>query len=1084
MFRYILTPLFYLFKIKKGITNKQASLLIGRHFTEVDDKLYNLLDLAEDTQRSELLLASIEQRSENLEPIPFVNAIDLRESFKYAKYLSIPLLIFMALWLSGNLKTFFGSYDRVVNYGVAYEAPAPFTFKLLTNSLDVLDNQSYTIQVITEGSLRPRDVFMNIDGTDFILQEQNNIYNYTFSPPVKNTDFYFMANGIKSKRYHLNVLRTPSIQNFQLVLEYPNYINRASETLKSTGNAVFPEGTKVTWKIEGENTKDIDLVSTDTILSFSNDNGKFNLSKRIFSNFPYQISTSNENVKAYEKLDYELRVVKDAYPGIRVEQVLDSIDPNISYYIGEASDDYQVATIRLVCYSERNQNERQIIEIGNPATNFYQFYYTFPSGLTLTAGEPYSFYFEVIDNDAIHNRKHTKSRIFSTSLMNEDELRNRDLDLQESIIGEMDRSLIKLKEQKETLNEINTGQKEKSQMNFNDQNQIKDFLKKQEQQETLMKRFSKELKENLDKDEKDQERSALLKERLERQEIEAEKNRKLLEELNKIAAKIDKEELARRLEELGKKQQNRERNLEQLLELTKRYYVTEKASQLAKDLDKLGEKEEILSELKIGKDFSDKEQEKINQKFKEIAEELEELSKDNENLKKPLAIEVDKAKSESIKKDHKDALEEINKHQGIEQSSNTGGRQENADKAKQKQKSAAQKIKEMSEELQQAAAGGSSDEVEDAEMLRQILDNLLIFSFKQEKLFSDLGKTDPDISQFSGNVREQQELRNLFEHVDDSLFALSLRRAELSEFVNEQITEIYYNIDKSLESNTEDQFYQAISHQKYVLNASNALSDFLANILDNMQQNMQMGKGQGGGDFQLPDIIQGQGELQEKMNSMGKAGKGSTGAEKGEDQKGSQGEKGEGNAENGKTGQAGAEGKGGEGNEKLNGVGESKGKGGDSKQGQGNEGYSEEELKEIFEIYKTQQLLREQLEQQLQDMIEANDRDLGKKLLQQMEDFENDLLQNGITQQNIAKINTIQYQLLKLENATLEQGKKPQRQSKANKDGFDNPITTKPLLLENYRNEIEILNRQALPLRQKYQNKVKEYFKSDDRVPY
>ncbi|MFT5943357.1 MAG: hypothetical protein ACI9Q4_002629, partial [Sediminicola sp.] len=32
LFQYILTPLFYLFRIKKGINNKEASLLIGKHF--------------------------------------------------------------------------------------------------------------------------------------------------------------------------------------------------------------------------------------------------------------------------------------------------------------------------------------------------------------------------------------------------------------------------------------------------------------------------------------------------------------------------------------------------------------------------------------------------------------------------------------------------------------------------------------------------------------------------------------------------------------------------------------------------------------------------------------------------------------------------------------------------------------------------------------------------------------------------------------------------------------------------------------------------------------------------------------------
>jgi len=102
LFKYILTPLFYLFKLKRGISNKQASLLIGKHFPEVDDKLYNLLDLAENKNQSELLLASIEQRSERLDPIPFTKAVDFGENLKYVKYLAIPALLFGLIWLSGR----------------------------------------------------------------------------------------------------------------------------------------------------------------------------------------------------------------------------------------------------------------------------------------------------------------------------------------------------------------------------------------------------------------------------------------------------------------------------------------------------------------------------------------------------------------------------------------------------------------------------------------------------------------------------------------------------------------------------------------------------------------------------------------------------------------------------------------------------------------------------------------------------------------------------------------------------------------------------------------------------------------------
>ena len=495
---------------------------------------------------------------------------------------------------------------------MAYQPPAPFTFKLLSNQLDVLDSESVTLQLTTVGELRPDAVFINIDGKESILQQENGIYQYTFTPPLKQTDFHFSANEVKSQAYRLNALRTPSIQDFKVKLNFPNYTNRSSEVLKGTGNATIPEGTRVTWEIKGANTENINLITKDTSLVFKKDDELFALSKNIYSDLPYELATSNNNVENYEKLAYRFSVVRDAYPTIKAKQVLDSLNPNLSYYAGEATDDYKLSSIRLVCYPDENSEAKQVVPIGQPNANFNQFYYTFPSGLELEEGKNYSFYFEAIDNDAIHKGKTTKSQVFSMALLDQNELKNKELESQQSLIKNMDKSLEQFKEQKETLREINKEQKEKRQLNFNDQNQIKDFLQKQEQQENMMQKFSKDLKENLQKSEKEDKQNELLQERLERQEKEAEKNAKLLEELNKIADKINKEELAQRLEELAKKQQNSQRSLEQILELTKRYYVTEKASQLAKDLEKLAKKQGCISQkIKIEKgDFPKKEQEK------------------------------------------------------------------------------------------------------------------------------------------------------------------------------------------------------------------------------------------------------------------------------------------------------------------------------------------------------------------------------------------------------------------------------------------------------------------------------------------
>ncbi len=1053
LYKFITIPLAYLFRLREGIDNHEASLLIGKHFPNVDDKLLNLLELAENPKKSDLLLASIEQRANKLGPVPFAEAINFKDSYRYGKYVLIPLCLLGFIWISGNIASFFNSYQRVVHYDMAYERPAPFTFRVLNDKLEVLDSEPLTITVATEGSIKPENVYMVVNGEELLLKQQGDFYTYTFEAPVNESSFYLTANGWNSRTYVIKSFSTPALVDFQIQLDYPKYLSLPSEVVAGTGNAIVPEGTRLNWRIEGTSVDSIRMNATDTSYVFQKNGNIFSHTKRLFNDFEYELSTSNQYVSDFERLAYSIDVVKDARPTVKVEQVLDSLNPNQSFYTGQSADDYGISEIRLVCYPSDNTENIQRVSLESPNTNVYQFYYTFPSGLHLEEGKNYKIYFEIVDNDGIRGGKVTKSETFNATLYDINQLKNKELEFQNTTLSKMNRSLEEYKDQREALSKINELQKEERSLTFEDKTRIKDFLEKQERQEQLMEKFSKDLKESLDKDDKDSEFKKMLQERLERQEMQARKNERLLKELDELSDKIKKEELQQKLEELGKNQGKNARNLEQLLELTKRYYVTEKMSQLSKELNELSEEQNKLSG-QNKKDNSAEDQERLNEKFDQLSKELDELKNDNNALQKPIDVDVSKQQQEDVKNDQKEALDKL-------QNKPNDGNTPQQDASKQQQ-SAAQKMKEMSEALQQGAmGGGGSEDTEDAEMLRQILDNLVTFSFKQENLFDKIESADVDISQFSKTVRDQNELRGLFEHVDDSLFALSLRRVELSEFVNEQITEVYYNIDKSLESIAENQIYQGASYQQYVINATNALADFLANILDNMQQNMKAGQGSGqGSDFQLPDIIKGQQGIQEKMQGDGQKGKPSDGG-------GEQNGEGQRQGDNGQRGQQ--SGKQGERNS-----GHQNGPSGDQGKGQDEMG-----LNEIYEIYKEQQFLRQQLEQQLQDMINKQDGDLAKKLLKQMEDFENDLLENGITERTRSKANTIQHELMKLENASLEQGKKKERESNTNTISFTNPVTTRPELLKDYQNDIEILNRQALPLRQNFERKVKVYFKND-----
>ena len=65
---------------------------------------------------------------------------------------------------------------------------------------------------------------------------------------------------------------------------------------------------------------------------------------------------------------------------------------------------------------------------------------------------------------------------------------------------------------------------------------------------------------------------------------------------------------------------------------------------------------------------------------------------------------------------------------------------------------------------------------------------------------------------------------------------------------------------------------------------------------------------------------------------------------------------------------------------------------------------------------------------------------------------------------------------MKLDKAALEQGEDKKRKSSSNKKESENNYLKQLEFKKQFYNQIEILNRQSLPLQQNYKIKVREYF--------
>ncbi|WP_055436192.1 DUF4175 family protein [Lacinutrix algicola] len=1085
--KFIAIPLAKLFKLKKGINFEEASRLIGNHFPEVNDKLLNVLQLKNTNSDSELLLASIDQKASELTPVPFKFAINFKKNAKYLKYAAIPLLIIFVTAISGKLNWFSDSYERVVNYQTAYEPPAPFQFFILNEDMQAVENKEFRLIVKTAGDVVPENAQITFNNETYYLQQRGvGAFEYVFEQPQNDITFNLSANNVASRPYTISVAPVPTLLGFDMVLNYPNYTNKRDEVLKSTGNAVVPTGTSITWKLRTKATDYATLYAKDTTLFKSNENGQFSVVKRVYSNLDYSIATSNKQLKDYENLAFNIQVVRDEYPELKLQSKVDSLDNQSLYFFGKVSDDYGLSKLQLVYYPTGNDKDKKVEPISISKSNFSEFISAFPNNLEITEGTSYDLYFEIFDNDAVSKNKSTKSSVFSYRKRTADEEEKKQLKEQNETIKDLNKSLDNFEKQQKELEELSKTQKEKSELNFNDKKKFENFMKRQKQQDKMMQKFNKKLQKNLEdfqkeNKEKDQFKEDL-KQRLKQNEEQLKEDEKLIEELEKLKDKINKEEFSEKLEKLAKKAKSQKRSLEQMLELTKRYYVNKKMEKIGNELDKLAKEQNKLAN-EDPKENTKEKQEELNKKFEDIQKQLDELEKDNKELKKPINLPRDENKEENVKEDQEKASEALENKE--ESSSEEEKKSDNA-KAKKNQKAAAKKMNEMSMKMQ-AQMGQSSKEAleEDIEMLRQILDNLVLFSFDEEKLMKQFNSIEINHNEYATYLKKQKNLRTHFEHVDDSLFAMALRQPKISEEVNKEISDVYFNIDKAMAELAENNIYKGVASQQYTVTSANNLANFLSDALDQLQNAMSMpspGQGQGEGGMPLPDIIMSQEELNKKMEEgtkKGESGKTNKGeGDKPGDKSGDKPGKGKKPGDKGEGGEDGENGKDGKGKKGKDGKGEGNGEG-EGSGGKGQDGFNEDVNGELYKIYQQQQLIRQALEEKL-----ALDEKLGKgtpseakQLIKQMEDVEEDLINNGFTNETLSKMMNLQHQLLKLEKATFEQGQESKRKSETNKNEFSNNTNNQIPKAKEYFNTTEILNKQALPLQQIYKQKVQEYFK-------
>ncbi|MDJ1482435.1 ATPase [Cytophagaceae bacterium YF14B1] len=1034
LYQYIIDPVLKLNNISKPISNEEAARQIGKYFTNIDDKLLNTIQLQSlSTSQNQLLLASIDQRTQQLSLIPFTDAVDISQNRRYLRYIVPPALIILLI-LARFPKFFTDSSQRIVNFRKVYLPEAPFSFELKNKNLDVFKNEDLTVTLHLEGNSLPETVYLYTNGRKqkmTAIDARN--FSFTFNKIQKAFDFHFEAADFQSNGYEVHLIPRPSLEIFSAKLKYPTYLKRTDEILNNVGNLLVPEGTQIQWEFKSADTDSLLVTfgnaSNPTVAEQPSEE-TFLFSTKATKSENYQVKLKNRFGFNKEDINYFLDVIPDQYPKITLESFKDTTLFNYLVFGGNIADDYGFSKLAIV-YSvipadEENKSQHTgTIPLNLQANQTIQNYYHQWSleKLQLAPGDKIQYYVQVWDNDGVNGPKAAKSQVFTFAIPNDKQLEDNQEQLSKQTSSKISSALTKASRLKKEINTLEDRLKTKKQLDFQDKKQIEEVLKKRQELNAELEKLQEQMKSLNQQQNRFSETNPQLMEKMDQLQklmnnLLDEETKKLYEELEKLL-ETNKNNF-NLLDKLSQKENTLEKEIERALEMFKQLQFEQKIDkqindlkELAKEQQKLAEKTEDTknnntndSQQKEQKELEKKQQD-LNEKFEEQKQNLEELKEMDKELEQPTGLEQmdqDGQKEKDISEKQKQSLDQLQNNQNK--------------KASQNQKDAAQKMEQMAKEMEQMQGGMEMEQnQENLDDLRDILENLITLSFDQEKLMKDFRNVNLSDPRFPKLAQEQLKLKDDAKIIEDSLYSLAKRVFQLESFVTREVTEMKQHMDESTRGIKERRLSLATGQQQLAMTSMNNLALMLNDALKQMQEQMKNAKAGKGKPKPNKKPQPGMSELQQQLNKQIQ----------------------------------------------------------DLKQG----GKSGRQLsEELAKMAAQQEMIRKALQQMEKSRNEKGEKPGGMEdLLKKMEETEKDLVNKNLSQDMLKRNQDIVTRLLEAEKSQRERDEDEQRKAEQAKDVKPSVPPAFEQYIKNKEKQIELLKTIPPALSPYYRKEVDEYFK-------
>lgn len=855
---YFIIPIINLIRFRKKMSDEKAAVIIGRFFPEISDKLLNTLQLSNELSQNtdnQLLIATIEQRTEHLKPINFSDAVNLKENYKYLRYFGIAFVVLSVtlIFLPDFSKK---PAQRIINYSQEFEKPLPFEVQLSDTEIEVSQGKDAEFSIHVTGERIPDAFYIRSNtGVRMMNRLNTNDFRFVFKNVNQNEIFFIEGGDYKSPTITLTVRPNPTMLYYEAQLTFPRYIHRKSETLSGKTRIIVPQGTEVEFTFH---TRDVDSILINDSISINSvykivalKSTKFNV--ELFNNW-----------NATDPIPFTIEVVPDAYPDIQVQNFHEDFAKQ-TYYSGLIADDYGFTKLLYHFEVDGKPNQSFVKNIPIDKKNIRtSFYYSIDiDTLTLYRGDEIKAYFEIFDNDGINGPKSRRSEVFYLMLPTTEQLDSIADNAENEILNNLNQRSDELENLRKDIEDMLRDLMSKKELDWSDKEKMKELLEKEKEIQEEWNKIQEEQKELSDfikENELSSEELIKKQEEINKlfDEVIPDEMKKLMEEIEQLLSEMPRERMQEIMKDLKKNNEALQQMMDRNLSLLEQLKVEKDMNQLMDEMQKLAD------ELMNNTD-SISAQDAENQ-FNKMEQRLDSIMEQNQGLSDPFDIQKDEEAFEEIQQDLENAEE-----------SEDGGEHESAKKQKQK---AGNKMKEMAENMNSLMMGGGMEQLaEDAYLVRILLENVVRSSHAEEALMQEIStmkKDDPTVSQ---KISRQKEISDNFAMVEDSLRKMANRQPMIKNFVFNELQVIDQQTEAAMQDILELRFANATHKQQNAMMSMNNLALMLAESLNEMESQMEgssssscskpgKSKGQQGKPKQMKDMKDLQNQLGEQLKKL------------------------------------------------------------------------------------------------------------------------------------------------------------------------------------------------------------------------